>query len=298
MLRSLFIAKTFKNPKNQLRQLSRCTINFQMPNSNPPTLLTTSTNPIAYEKIEPRSNNTPCVIFIPGWMSGKDGDKAHFLRQHCLHKNYSYVRYDPSGIGESPGQLGEIKFSDWVSNAESVLENLGEDDNVLVGSSLGGWISILLAMKKMEKKKIKGVILIAPALNIFSPLYKMVMPNLSQEAVELLDGGGVYTVKDEKLGEFQIWKALIENIEEFEIDLDGQIPVNCPVRILHGCMDDTIPFTASIEILKCLASEDVEVVFRKGAEHAFKEPESLSILAETLDKLIAKTEDVIKVKEN
>jgi len=294
--RSLFITKAFRNSKNHQRQFSLCTTNFQMPPRNPPqvpNLLTTASKPLAYEKLESSTKESPCIIYIPGWMSGKDGDKAEFLRQHCLTKNYSYVRYDPSGIGESPGELGSIKFSDWVSNAESVLEHLGDDNNVLVGSSLGAWTTILLAMKKREKKKIKGAILISPALNIFTPIYKLIMPNLGKEAVELLDGGGVYTVKDKKYGEFQIWKAFIENSDEFEIDIDKEIAVTCPVRILHGCMDATIPFTASIDVLKCLASKDVVVILRKSAEHAFKEPESLSILAETLDKMVAKTENVV-----
>lgn len=286
MLRKLLLNNPLRLFKNsQLRQFSSSPLNLDQIQPTPPPFLTSATKPIAYHK---HTSKSPCVIYVPGFLSGKDGDKASFLKQHCLEKKYTYVCYDPRGIGDSPCNLGEVKFSDWVENAGSVLEHLGEEENVLVGSSLGAWISILQALKD-GGRRIKGLVLIAPALNVFRPYYDIVMPKLDTEAMHVLNKGEVYTLNDEEHGEFKMWKALIEKIEECEIDVEGEVGVKCPVRILHGCQDKTIPFSAAIDVMNCLESEDVELVLRKSADHEFKDEGSLRILAETLDKLIEQT---------
>ena len=100
-------------------------------------------------------------------------------------------RYDPSSLGDSEGSLETVEFGDWVHNAGTVLDSLGSADNILVGSSMGGWISLWLASQEKFAEKISGLVVIAPALNFIRPHYELTYRGLSQEDRQRLDNGEV-----------------------------------------------------------------------------------------------------------
>jgi len=145
---------------------------------------------IAYEKVE-GSADMPTVMFVPGFMSGKDGDKPRHLRDYCIKKNYTFVRYDPTCIGDSLGDWTSLEFEDWVENAGNVLDNLGSDKNIVIGSSMGGWISLWLGSQEKYKKKITSMMVIAPAVNFLRPFYAEMLKNLPKEAQDTLEKGEV-----------------------------------------------------------------------------------------------------------
>jgi len=241
-------------------------------------------NKIAYEKLE-GSVELPTVMFVPGFMSGKDGDKPKHLREY--NKNYTYIRYDPTCIGESPGDWTSLEFQDWVENAGSILENLGSSQNIVVGSSMGGWISLWLASQEKYKEKVKSLLLIAPAVNFLRPFYAEIVRKLPQEVQDKLERGEIHQIEDQ-YGVKPLKKSFAENSAKFEIDLGQPIDISCPVRILHGVADDSVPYKSSLGIMELLVSEDVEVIYRKGAGHRFSEEESLKLLESNLEKIIQK----------
>jgi len=243
-------------------------------------------NKIAYEKLE-GSVELPTVMFVPGFMSGKDGDKPKHLREYCINKNYTYIRYDPTCIGESPGDWTSLEFQDWVENAGSILENLGSSQNIVVGSSMGGWISLWLASQEKYKEKVKSLLLIAPAVNFLRPFYAEIVRKLPQEVQDKLERGEIHQIEDQ-YGVKPLKKSFAENSAKFEIDLGQPIDISCPVKILHGVADDTVPYKNSLGIMELLVSEDVEVIYRKGAGHRFSEEESLKLLESNLEKIIQK----------
>ena len=102
-------------------------------------------------------------------------------------------RYDPSSIGDSEGSPEMVGFEDWVVDAETVLDTLGSEDNVLVGSSMGGWISLWLASQERLADRISGMVLISPALNFIRPRYSLIYNSLPAEDQEKLDSGEVST---------------------------------------------------------------------------------------------------------
>ena len=109
------------------------------------------------------------------------------LQQH-FHNQY---RYDPTCIGDSPGSWDTLEFRHWIENAEAVLEAVGAENNILVGSSMGGWISLLLASQSKLKQKIKALVLIAPALNFLRPFYQQIYANSGEHVRRSLDNGEV-----------------------------------------------------------------------------------------------------------
>ena len=100
-------------------------------------------------------------------------------------------RYDPTCIGDSPGSWETLEFRHWIEDAEAVLERAGGEKNVLVGSSMGGWISLLLASRSRLKQNIKGLVLIAPALNFIRPFYQQLYANSDENVQRALDNGEV-----------------------------------------------------------------------------------------------------------
>jgi len=239
---------------------------------------------IAYEKVE-GSPNLPTVMFVPGFMSGKDGDKPKHLREYCIKQNYSFVRYDPTCIGDSIGDWSSLEFQDWVENAGNVLQNLGSEKNIVVGSSMGGWISLWLASQEEYKKKIKSMVVIAPAVNFIRPFYADILRKLPQEARDILDRGEIYQIQDE-YGIKPLKKSFAENSAKYELDLTQDIKIDCPIKILHGVCDDTIPYKNSLGIMEKIISNDVELIYRKQAEHRFSDEKSLKLLENCVERVV------------
>ena len=104
---------------------------------------------------------------------------------------YYYFRYDPVCIGDSSASWTTVEFSDWVENAEAVLARLGSSNTVLIGSSMGGWVSLWLASRSRHRENIRGLILIAPALNFLRPFYQQIYQSAPSSVQSALDQGEV-----------------------------------------------------------------------------------------------------------
>jgi len=237
---------------------------------------------LAYQKA---IGTTPNVLYIPGFMSGKDGEKAEHLQSHCTNLGRTFVRYDPTCIGDSEGSMEKVQFKDWVDDAATVLVEQCEGPTVLVGSSMGGWISLLLASNEEFKHLVKGLVLVAPALNFFRPYYQQMVKELPQEQQAKLERGEMVAVEDE-YGITYLRKSFAEASAELEFDLSKPLEVSLPCRILHGARDATIPYKNSIGLMESLIGNNVEVIVRKEAEHRFSEPKSLQVLTESLEDVI------------
>jgi len=247
---------------------------------------------IAYEKIEGGVGH-PTLLYVPGYGGTKDGDKSMYLRGLAAELGYGMVRYDPLGLGEST-QIPEetIEFKDWLRSGEEVLSKLCAQNTILVGSSMGAWISLLLATHPALKQNIKGIVLIAPAINFFSKFFKSATSALPKEALDKIEAGETYLHTDPASGRITLLrKSFFERTLEHH--LNGEIGVEVPVSILHGVQDETIPFESSIPILQNIRSKDVELTFVKNSEHRFQDPESLEYLKDRVEKMIHKVNKLL-----
>ena len=207
------------------------------------------------------------------------------MKNHCTSLGRTFVSYDPTSIGDSEGSMETVQFKDWVEDAATMLVEHCDGPTVLVGSSMGGWISLLLASRREFKDQIKGLVLVAPALNFFRPHYHQMAKELNLEQQVALERGEVVAVEDE-WGVTYLRKSFVEASAELELDLAKPLEVSVPCRILHGVRDASVPYRNSVELMETLVGTNVELVVRKEAEHRFSERKSLEVLTESLEDVI------------
>ncbi len=219
----------------------------------------------------------PVFVWLCGFMSNMDGAKAEALTEWASSHGAGSLRFDYSGHGRSGGRFEDGTISLWLSQAEAVLGLIPRDIGiVLVGSSMGGWISLLLAQKyaRENAKAPRGIALIAPAWD----MTRMMLERASPEARASLDRTGVYhrpsAYSDTP---YPITKALIDDGERHLFG-DAKVAVNCPVRVIQGCRDEDVPAEHSINLIERLAAEDVTVTLIKDAEHRLSRPQDLAVL--------------------
>ncbi|MDJ0513780.1 MAG: alpha/beta hydrolase [Methyloceanibacter sp.] len=230
------------------------------------------------------SDTSPAVVWLSGFLSDMASTKVVFLSEWSAQKGYAMLRFDYSGHGVSGGDIEQASTGAWLEEAETMLDLVGERPVVLVGSSLGGWISLLLARKLAKRRdaRLKGLVLIAPAWDMTE---KLMWEKMSGEARHAVLNEGVYYAPSDYDDPYPITKTLIEEGRNHLLAA-GNIPVNAPVRILQGMKDDDVPWQHSVALVDLLATDDVDLTLVKNAGHRLSEPEDLKRLARTIEALI------------
>ncbi len=222
---------------------------------------------------------TPGVIFCGGFMSDMTGNKARALEAHCRAAGRQYTRFDYRGHGQSGGAFTDATVGDWKGDALAVFDQVTSGPQVVVGSSMGGWIMLLLALARPDR--VAGLVGIAPAPDFVVRMWE----GFPDEIKETLRRDGVYRRPSQYSDEpYAITMKLLEEGRNHLI-MDKPIPVACPVRILHGMADPDVPWRYSLKIVERLAGDDVAVHFTKAGDHRLSTPEDLRRLCDTVDEL-------------
>lgn len=223
----------------------------------------------------------PGVVFLPGFRSDMQGSKALFLREHCAARGRALLRLDYSGHGESAGRFEDGTIGQWAADAIAVFDALAEGPQVLVGSSMGGWIGLLLARARPDR--VAGFIGLAPAPDFTE---KLMWPAFdAAERATILEQGVLHLPS--QYGEpTPVTRALIEDGRNHNL-LDAPIPLACPVRILQGMEDPDVPWMHALKLVEALQSRDVRLHLIKDGDHRLSRPEDLRLLGETLEALLA-----------
>jgi len=227
------------------------------------------------------SGEQPGVVFLPGFRSDMQGSKAAALHAHCSASGRALLRFDYSGHGESAGRFEDGTIGQWANDAIALFDALTEGPQILVGSSMGGWIALLLARARPER--IVGLVGIAPAPDFTE---KLMWPafDTAQRATILRDG--VLHLPSQYGDPTPVTRALIEDGRDHNL-LDAPIPLRCPVRILHGMRDPDVPWRHSLRLVEALEGEDVRLHLIKDGDHRLSRPEDLRLLSETVDALLS-----------
>ncbi len=208
------------------------------------------------------SGKSPGIIFFGGFMSDMSGTKATALESFARAEGQAYTRFDYSGHGLSGGKFVDGTISRWRDDALAVLDKVTAGPQVLVGSSMGGWLALLCALARPDR--VRGLVLIAPAPDFTD---KLMWPEFSeQERATIMRDGALYQPSEYSEEPYVITRDLIEDGREHNL-LDGTIEIDCPVRILHGMKDVDVPWQWSLKIAECLSSEDVQISFSKSGDH-------------------------------
>jgi pimeloyl-ACP methyl ester carboxylesterase len=235
--------------------------------------------PLAYEFLPGRG---PVVVFCPGYASDMTGTKALALEVACRARGQAMLRFDYAGHGQSGGDFLDGTIGDWTADAAFIIDTIVPAQPViLVGSSMGGWIALLLA--RDLGTRVAGLILIAPAADLTERLLR---PSLSPaQMAELTEKGVLY--QPSEYGAPLPWTLKFLEEGARHLLLDGKIPITCPVHILHGMRDDAVPWRLSLQIADALESEAVRVIFLKDGDHRLSRPEDLALLVSSLAVMLA-----------
>lgn len=233
---------------------------------------------IAYHKI---SGNSPGVVFLSGYMSDMTGTKALFVEEACRALGHACLRLDYSGHGASEGDFLDGTLGAWADDAIAALDELTEGPQVLVGSSMGGWIMLLVALAR--PRRIAGLVGIAAAPDFTEDL---LAGQLSPEQIATMERDGVVYVPSEYGPEpTPFTRALIEDGKRHLV-LRRRMPLACPVRLIHGMADSDVPWQTSLRISQMIESDDVEIQLVKAGAHRLSEPAELARLERTLAALL------------
>jgi len=233
---------------------------------------------IAYRRV---GGQSPTVVFLGGFSSDMSGTKACHLDAYCRARGQAYLRFDYQGHGASSGRFVDGTIGSWRDDALAVIENCTEGPLILVGSSMGAWIMLLVA--GTLSRVVVGLVGIAAAADFTEDLIWQRLPLESR--AELERARVIHVPSGYSEADCPISLALIEEGRRHLL-LDDGIALDCPVRLLHGLDDRDVPWERSWRLLQALASDDVSLELVKGGDHRLSDAASLARLSRTLSGLL------------
>ncbi|MEO1161189.1 MAG: alpha/beta hydrolase [Pseudomonadota bacterium] len=231
------------------------------------------------------------TFWLGGFKSDMRGSKAEVLANHARATDRSFVRFDYSGHGESGGEFADGTISSWLDQAQAVFTQCASGRRVLIGSSMGGWIALLLARRLVEAghaARLGGLILIAPAADMTKDLmWDKYGDGFRDEVMRL----GKYERPSEYSDEpYVITRALIEDGEQHLV-LENGLNMPCPVRILQGEDDPDVPWQHALKTYQALSGDDVMFDLIKHGDHRLSSERNLALLAETAEALCTRADE-------
>ncbi|MEM1276876.1 MAG: alpha/beta fold hydrolase [Pseudomonadota bacterium] len=219
----------------------------------------------------------PGIVFLGGFRSDMEGTKAQFLEAWARERSRAFLRLDYSGHGQSEGDFLDLSIGDWAQDAADLVEVVTEGPQILVGSSMGGWIALLLARRWPER--IAGLIGIAAAPDFTED--SMWAGFSEAQRARLMSDGRVDLPSDYSDDPYPITKRLIEDGRE-NLVLRRPLELPFPVRLLQGTADTDVLPEVALRLLDHVTSPDARLTLVKGADHRFSEPSELALIGKTL----------------
>ncbi|MSO99160.1 MAG: alpha/beta hydrolase [Rhodospirillaceae bacterium] len=225
--------------------------------------------------------STPTVLFLHGLNSDRHGTKAEAVMAHCGAKKYGFARFDMFGHGQSGGRFEDGTISCWTTDALAMIDAQIQGPIILVGSSMGGWIALKAALAR--PMRVAGLMGIAAAPDFTEDLMWNALTSAQRDQ---LNTSGVVELPSEYADQpYRISRNLIEDGRK-NLLLHAPIALSCPVRLLHGQADTSVPWRISMALAEKIAGGDVETILIKDGDHRLSRPQDLQRLCDALDRLI------------
>lgn len=252
------------------------------PNDTPPEALALPDGTrIAYRRLAARDGDgRPGIVFLSGFASDMTGTKGTALATWAQERGRALLRFDYSGHDQSSGAFRDGTVGRWTADALAALDRLTAGPQILVGSSMGGWIMLLAALARPDR--IAGLVGIAAAPDFTEDLIWAAMP--PETRARLLAEGVIQQPSQYQDAPLEISRALIEDGRRHLV-LHGPIDIRCTVRLLHGMADPDVPWQTSIRLAEQLAGENVTVMLIKDGDHRLSREEDLQRIFAAVDEI-------------
>jgi len=225
----------------------------------------------------------PGVMWLSGFKSDMSGTKAVALAQWGAQRGQEVVRFDYSGHGQSSGAFDNACVSDWLEEAEAVFDTFSSGETVLVGSSMGGWIALLLALRRKATVKIKGVVLIAPAVDFTEELmWKRRFTDEIRRAI--MEDGRFEQPSAYDDAPYVITRKLIEDGRRHLL-FEKPLHLGCPVTILQGAEDSDVPAAHAQRLVEALPQDDVTFTLVPDGDHRLSRPQDIELLLRAVTRM-------------
>ena len=229
---------------------------------------------LAYRK---RDGRGPAIVFLPGYASDMDGAKAVALDEFADARGFFLLRFDYAGSGLSDGKFEDGTLDRWLSDSLLMIDRLTEGPAVLVGSSMGGWIALHLALRRRER--VTALVGIAAAPDFTEWGYS------AEEKAAIQRHGRLEQPSpygaEPQLTTLGFWRS-----GQAMLLLQREIPIDCPVRLIHGDSDQDVPLEVAFRLKDKLRSADVQVTVIKGGGHRLSEAHEIETILRTVSSLV------------
>ncbi|TVR15735.1 MAG: alpha/beta hydrolase [Balneolaceae bacterium] len=220
-------------------------------------------------------------MFLPGFFSNMEGTKATYFEAQCRKRGQAYVRFDYRGHGASDGRFEDGTITDWLNDALLIIDQVAEKPVLAVGSSMGGWLALLAALKR--PKQIRGLVGIASSPDFTKSVYE---ERLSDEQRALMDREGYILSPSEYRDEpIKITKRLLDSGNRHLLLSHDSIDLDIPVCLVHGKNDADVPWQKSKQLYEMIGKEQCELTLVPDGGHRLSRPEDLRLLDQSIQKL-------------
>jgi pimeloyl-ACP methyl ester carboxylesterase len=234
--------------------------------------------PIAYRF---RPGAEPTLLFLPGYASDMEGGKALAIDAYAEQHGLAILRFDYSGTGSSKGRFEDGTLSSWLDESLALVDRLTTGPLIVIGSSMGGWIGLHLALRRAER--VRALIGIASAPDFTEWGFS------AEQKAELEEKGRIEEpnpyAPEPQVFTRDFWRSG----QELRL-LEEYIDVECPVRLIHGDSDEEVPVEVAQRTMSRLRSGDVQLLTIKGGGHRLSEPHEIEAILRTLSGLLEQAE--------
>jgi len=234
-----------------------------------------SSPPARVIAVRTREGKNPGLFWLGGFKSDMKGTKAEALDRWADQEGRACVRFDYSGHGDSGGAFTDGTISRWLEESITVYVTFARGPQVIIGSSMGGWLALLLARALCERQgaaPIAGMVLIAPAVDFTEELMWKQFPDSTKREIEQK---GVWMRPSEYGNDpYPITRGLIEDGRKHLL-LGGLIETRCPVHILQGVQDPDVPWHHAVELVSRFSRDDIVITLIKDGDHRLSRPEDI-----------------------
>jgi pimeloyl-ACP methyl ester carboxylesterase len=224
-----------------------------------------------------RDGGFPTLLFLPGYASDMDGAKALALDSFAARRGLAMVRFDYSGTGLSDGDFAEGTLDRWLGEALAMLDRRADGPVILIGSSMGGWLALHLALERPDR--IAALIGIAAAPDFTDWGFDDAQRGRLQRDGRIDDGGAGITQRFWSSGQQMLL-------------LEKPIALDCPVRLVHGELDREVPLPVAYRLLQQVQSPDLRLTIVKHGGHRLSEPNEIAAILDTTAALVEQVQSV------